>query len=237
MKKLGGIFVVGCLLCLAAASANAQDMGKFSVFAGYSWTTNTIDNGICEGYYCGNSTGLNGYTGSVVYNFNDHVGLEGNFSGHNGSPLAGSCTSPSDSCPFGDTLLTTKLHQDLYTYTFGPKFTVPVGNFSLFAHVLVGGAHVHEGVADGECFISGGGDPCDVFNSAHLAGNGFAFKTGGGVDWNHGRWGIRLLEVDYVHIAASVNDQTDGSTEVFKYSVPANNIELAAGITFNIGRR
>lgn len=240
-KKLLGIFALGLLMSLGAGSAKAQDNGKISVFAGYSWTTNNIDSSI-ENFaeeYPGATTGLSGYTASAVYNFTNNVGLEANFDGHNGSPTVYSCTSAESDCNDGDTSETYQLRQDLYTYTFGPKFTAPVGNWAIWGHVLVGGVHAHEGFSDHECYTeegSLGSDPCEVDYSGRAAGNGFALKAGGGLDWNHGHWGIRLVEVDYVHLSVSATGQYDYYPASYKFPVSANNVEVATGILFNFGK-
>jgi hypothetical protein len=66
-----------------------------------------------------------------------------------------------------------------------------------------------------------------------LKGSGMAFKTGAGLDWNHGRWGIRILEVDYVHGSTSATCSL-GCTPVIGLNLGANNFELATGLTFNL---
>ena len=54
-----------------------------------------------------------------------------------------------------------------------------------------------------------GACPVGIGFATSASGNGFALKTGGGVDWNHGRWGIRILEVDYVHTSTRVSETED----------------------------
>ena len=122
------------LLCLAGSAAQAQD-SRLQVFGGYSFATHS-----CFGTCVLDEVkdpGLHGYTAAFVYNFNSHLGLEANFSGHNGTP-----TIEHDyPTPFGTGEID-KQNQNLYIYTFGPRLSIDVGDFSLFAHFLVGGTHV-----------------------------------------------------------------------------------------------
>jgi hypothetical protein len=226
-KMLFGLLVLGLIFCLTSAPAQAQNVnheGRWGLFAGYAYGTNNIN---------AFDPGIHGYTAAVTYNFNNHIGLEANFSGHNGtSPIS---FTPATSTANGrnDTLA-----QDLYTYTFGPKITQRVGNFSLFTHFLVGGVHVHEGFVD-KCLLSSGTDSsCFTTFRSNSRGNGFAFKTGAGVDWNHGRWDLRILEVDYIRNEIFVTetcsiDCSNGAP--FSNNSAANNFELSTGISFHFG--
>ena len=225
MKKQGWFIlsVLGLVICITSAPAHAQD-GKISLFAGYSFGTNT--------YYSGDP-GLHGYTAQAVYNLNKHIGLEANFSGHNG-------TSPIYSAAYaGSDTYASVARQDLYTYTFGPKLFLPMGHFSLFTHFLVGAAHVHDGETD-TCTAATGGSCSSGYPEQYSThGNGFAFKTGGGVDWNHGFWGVRILEVDYVRSeiygTETYNCPDCEGVSTYKFDSGINNFELATGVTFNFG--
>jgi hypothetical protein len=227
-KHVLGVFLFGLIVCLTGVSAHAQSTGKISLFGGYSYMTNSWGNG-CEAACLGGiTTGLHGYTLSGVYAFNSHLGIEANFAGHNGSPTI-----------FSEPVTTTSNgeveteNQDFYTYTFGPKLTLPVGNFDLFTHFLVGGAHGHETFID-KCLQSTGSEStCFTTDTSDAHGNGFAFKTGGGVDWSHGRLGVRILEVDYIHAATFVTKICGGCTQSDSFGITANNFELATGVTFN----
>ena len=115
-----------------------------------------------------------------------------------------------------------------------------MGHFSLFTHFLVGAAHVHDGETD-KCAPATGEDEetcsSDYPYNYSSHGNGFAFKTGGGVDWNHGSWGVRILEVDYVRteVYATETQSCTGCTPyTYTYPLATNNFELAAGFTFNV---
>ncbi len=225
MKKQGwfAVSVLVLTLVFTGASAHAQD-GKISLFGGYSFGTNTYYNG---------DPGLHGYAASAVLNFNKHVGLEANFSGHNGTTQV-----YSDSYS-GDNTYTDVARQDLYALTFGPKLSIPVGHFSLFTHFLVGAARVHDGETE-TCTPTTGSEGCSSSYPYQYSthGNGFAFKTGGGVDWNNGWWGVRILEVDYVRTEVYGTETqtcaTCGGVSTYKFDSGINNFELATGFTFNL---
>jgi hypothetical protein len=224
MKKQA-MFVVlalALMICVAGVTAHAQDQGKFTVFGGYSYMTNSFSRSSGCGSSCDASEpsiGIHGYTTSFVYNANKHVGLEANFSGHNGSPAV-----YSDSYPETD-----NLYEDIYTYTFGPKLTQPVGNFALFTHFLVGVEHAHVGYKE-NC--------SDCTDNYSDRGYGMAFKTGGGADWNHGSWGVRILEVDYIHSSLNLTETCAGcsSSDTFSFPASNNSFELATGVTFSFGK-
>ncbi len=194
--------------------------------------TNDWGNGCVAACLGGLTNELHGYTLSGVYAFNSHIGIEANFDGHNGSPTVFS--SPVTATSNGE--VETE-GQDFYTYTFGPKLTLPVGNFALFTHFLVGGAHGHESFTV-KCLQSAGSESsCFTTSTSGAHGNGFAFKTGGGVDWNHGRLGVRILEVDYLHASTFVTELCGGCTQSDSFGITANNFELATGVTFNFGMK
>ncbi|HVA95916.1 MAG TPA: outer membrane beta-barrel protein [Candidatus Dormibacteraeota bacterium] len=227
---MAGVFALGLVVCLASAPAQAQD-SKIDVFGGYSYGVSSSNN--CY-FYCGSSLGLHGYSAAVTYNFNKNIGLEANFSGHNGTTTV--YTQAVTSTNNGDNEVT---GNDLYSYTFGPKLTLPAGNFSLFTHFLVGAARVHESYNE-TCIQSTGAGSCNTPNSGISHGTGMAFKTGGGVDWNHGRWGIRILEVDYVRNSVSTTSTETCSycsSGAYTYTNGMNNFEMSTGVIFHFGKR
>jgi hypothetical protein len=218
--------ILALAIFLIGTPANAQGL---TVFGGYSFATNNLQN---------DDPGLHGYALSAAYNINRYIGIEANVSGHNGSPTLFSDTPTSTET--GDNEVA---NEDIYTYVFGPKFTLPVGNFSLFAHVLVGASTVHAGVRDTCIPATGSGEvetcSSDDSDSFRLTGSGMAVKTGGGVDWNHGHWGIRILELDYVHSQVFLNETatcTDGC-EASSFDGSFSGVELSTGVVFNFGRR
>jgi hypothetical protein len=241
MKKqiLFPILMLAMIGCLAIAPAQAQDTGKISIFGGYSYASNnfelTNNTYNCNyTYNCVDGTmGMHGYTLAVTYNANKNIGFEANITGHNGG--ADLYDYPATSTNYG---YAEGQKQDLYTFTFGPKFTLPVGNYSLFTHVLVGAMRAH--IADAATCTPpiGSSSTCGtpVYYNANAKGTGMAVKTGGGIDWNHGHMGVRILEVDFVHsmVPLAGNYSNSGGT-VYPYNMTsgANNFELSTGFTFN----
>jgi Outer membrane protein beta-barrel domain len=215
------VSILAVAVLIVGAPAKAQD-GKVTIFAGYSFATNNVET---------DDPGLHGYALSGAYNFNKYIGLEANFSGHNGSPTMFSRTPTSS-----DTGANDVADEDLYTYVFGPKLTLPVGNFSLFTHILVGGSHTRVGETDKCVPVTGSSTPCANFGTFGGSGSGMAVKTGGGVDWNHGRWGIRILEVDYVH-SQIFETETCSGCQTDGFDTSWSGVEMSAGVKFNFGKK
>jgi len=219
--------VAALVLCLGGTVARAQD-SKMDVFAGYSYSTNNCFES-CDLY----DPGLHGYALAFAYNLNHHIALEANFSGHNGTQTTYSYAPTSSDDGYKD-----QTNANVYTYVFGPRFSIPVGSFSLFAHVLVGAAHVN--ATDSETCIpaTGTGDveTCGTPVVDHYVehGSGFATKAGGGVNWNHKRWGIRILEANFVHGEVNTSERYD-SGEVYQYVSSGNGFELSTGVTVYFG--
>jgi hypothetical protein len=94
-----------------------------------------------------------GYDASFTYTFTSHVGMEAPFTGHNGSFTQDSEVATSENEGFRD-----PGKQGLYVYTFGPRLSLPTGNFSLFSHFLVGATHVTENFSDTSTPPTGGAD-------------------------------------------------------------------------------
>src|SRR5579871_3283533 len=107
-KHVVGVFFLGLAICLTSVSANAQ-VGKFTVFGGYSYLSNSWGNGCLSSCAGGAPTQLHGYSAAVAYSFSNHLGLEANFAGHNGSPT--DTTTPAITGTNGSAEIE---HQDLY---------------------------------------------------------------------------------------------------------------------------
>lgn len=230
-KKMCVSLVAVTALALGLGSvARAQDsVPKMQVFGGYSFGTNSCFASIG---FCFVDPALHGYAASFAYNFNNHIGLEANFSGHNGTSTVDKEPPTSSSMGFFDTE-----NQNIYVYTFGPRLSLPVGKFSLFSHVLVGAVHLNE-ATNNECIpATSGPDFCSTppVNGVRTHGNGFAAKFGGGVDWNHRRWGIRILEVDYTHGQVYTSNLSSNSTATQNFDSTGNEFEMSTGVTFNFG--
>ena len=240
-KSLLAVCALGLMLAMSGAPAHAQDMGKFTLFGGYSYQVNSLGGGnsfepplcfVIDSPACifEQGAGLHGYTGSVVYNAGNHVGIEADFAGHNGTPTV--LNENASSTNNGERL---KARIDDYTYTFGPNIHQAIGNFSIFTHFLAGAAHAHDGFT-AECLQSSGGSTCSPNEGGSARGNGFAFRTGGGLDWKHGRLGWRMIQVDYVHESLWVTGMCDTCSQPASIRLTAGNIEVATGVTLSFGR-
>lgn len=227
-KKACVSFVVALALALCLGSiARAQD-SKMDVFGGYSYSTNNCFNS-CDLY----DPGLHGYELAFAYNLNHHIALEANFSGHNGTQTTYSYAPTSS-----DTGYQYQSNANIYTYVFGPRFSVPVGSFSVYGHVLVGAAHVNATDKEACLAATGTGDveTCGTPATDHYVynGSGFATKVGGGLNWNHHRWGIRILEADFVHGEVNNTERYDDGQK-YQFVSSGSGFELATGVIFNFG--
>jgi hypothetical protein len=223
-----GLAVAGLAVCFSGSAAKAQS--KMQVFGGYAYGGGSTNN-YCYYYCTPPSFPRQGFEASFGYNFSTHVGIEAAFDGFNGTQTPES--SPVGTGNNGENI---KDKGSSYLYTFGPRLTYPVGDFSLYTHLLVGGAHVHDNYTE-TCIPYGSGtcgspDPYTETDS----GNGMAFKIGGGVDWNHGVWGIRIVQLDYVHSQLSLSGSDNETySPTFSSYAPGSSYEVAAGVTINFG--
>jgi hypothetical protein len=230
IRSLMSVSILALAVVMVSAPVKAQD-SKVSLFGGYSFGTNNFN---CNSNFGCEDPGLHGYALAATYNFNKNIGLEAAFSGHNGSPTI-FFNQPTS----GETGDKGVAGQDIYTYTFGPKLTLPVGNFSLFTHVLVGGSHVHIAETDTCVPSTGTGGDCSGSTPGFAggSGSGMAVKVGGGVDWNHGRWGIRILEANYVHSQLFANITNCTGCTPFGVDTSWNGFEMSTGVIFNFGKK
>ncbi len=187
------IAIVGlALVSIFAGGARAQQASgltpQFEVSGAYSYVRANAANS-------GGSFNLNGGSASFAYNFSDRVGIvaDGGLYRFGGLPSG--------------------LDSTMYTYLFGPRFTLrKVSHFTPFAQVLLGGGRLNAssgGVSAGE--------------------NAFALAMGGGVDLpvSH-RFSIRLIQADYLLT------RFDG---VIGASATQNNVRVSAGIVFRFGSK
>lgn len=149
---------VVCLLLLPMAALAQPEFPRAEVFAGYS-------------YFRANPDGLNlnGWNGSVTGNINHWLGVEGDFSGHYGSPRVFGF-----SVPFVDI--------NSHTIMVGPRVAYRSGSITPFAHFLVGAARAG---------TSGFG--------ASISDSAFAAAMGGGIDFHLSRSvAVRAIQADYL---------------------------------------
>ena len=135
---------LAAVMFLMAGCAFAQGTPKADVSAGYSFLR------------LGGSGGVNqqGGTVAITRNFNDWIGIVGDFGAYHSSPLGVSLNT--------------------YTFLAGPRFTANrKGTASPFAEVLVGGAHLTASVAGlsngATAFAIGAGGGVDLRISRNVA--------------------------------------------------------------------
>jgi opacity protein-like surface antigen len=140
---------------------------KFELSGGYSRRS----------YYSPLGTiGMNGWFGSLDYNWKRWLGVEGEGTGA-GKNLG---FSEAEGLPLG------ALH--IYTFLVGPKI-YPLGHRKLtpFGHFLYGGAYYRNN-----------GPPFAGLNFQTQTSTVKSWEAGGGIDFNlSSHWGIRLIEADY----------------------------------------
>jgi hypothetical protein len=227
-----GLAALAMLVCLSGAPAHAQS--KVQVFGGYSYNSSGTSLTSCLFVdVCTLTSSNQGYAASLAYSFSPHFALEAAFAGYDGT------TTPYAYAPgTEDPGESVKDAASKYFYTFGPRLSYPLGDFSLYSHFLVGGAHVRDNITE-TCIQSSSSYTCGSPNPVTMSdsGNGVAFKLGGGVDWNHGAWGIRILELDFVRTQISTSGTTNDVAyqPTFSTTGPNNMLQLAVGATFNFG--
>lgn len=194
MKKWVGV----CgLLLLFSMGASAQETPKAEVFAGYSYVRANLGYGIP-------AIDFNGGSASFAYNLNDWLGVVGDFGGYHNGSIAGG--------PFESTI---------YTYLFGPKFSMHMGRWTPFAQTLFGGVHASGGLNGGPAGIIRPQGNVPGFSGG--SANSFAMAIGGGLDANvtH-HFAVRVGQIEYLMTRFIV----------FGNSATQNNLRVSGGIVF-----
>jgi len=175
-RNVGRFMLAACAVSLGVASLGAQTpspaapMGlnpsRVDVFMGYSYFGAHGDLKPAGIPYSSINVGA---IGSGAYYFNKYFGAEAIFAAH----------------PDGK-------NDGLYTASAGPIFRAPMQNFTLFAHGLVGGAHMTGPDSDG---------PIPYHNPYTW---GPTLTAGGGMDYDlpffDHRFSLRLFQADYRYI-------------------------------------
>jgi len=91
-----------------------------------------------------------------------------------------------------------------YTYTGGPVLSTHTGQFSPFAHFLIGGGRI---------------SATDPLSGTTVSSNGLAMMPGGGVDMGRNQLAVRLVQFDWL-----IN-RFDGITS-------KNNARISTGVLF-----
>jgi hypothetical protein len=173
MKKLGILIVV--VLFIANRTGGIAFAQRVDVFGGYSYKE--------ASFASTRGVGTHGANVAGTWNLSRNVGIEGNLAWHQGSKLVHSHLQG---------IYQTTDTNEISTLVFGPKLSHTIGpgnDFEAFAHFMVGGSRFYSSTEK-----SGLLGP----TSTSRRGSGFSLVAGGGLDWFHGAWGIRMLEVDGV---------------------------------------
>jgi opacity protein-like surface antigen len=163
MRKIACIGL-GVFLLVSFAAAQSGN-----IFVGYSFE-NTNWAGLNSSLSRPN---LNGWEASLEGKVFPHLGIVTDFASHYGSQ------SFTELSPSGPVKVNVTGHE--WEVLFGPRLSIPVGNFTPFAEAMIGLAHVHNG-----------GD----FPSS--ANTSFAAAIGGGLDYRLIKFLAVRLEADYL---------------------------------------
>lgn len=175
---------IAAIMFLFAGFANAQVPGG-NVFFGYSYeSTNTSTFGPSVVASTATRPNLNGWEASFEGKILPLIGVVGDVAGHYGSQ------SFTELTPNGPLTVNVTGHEQ--EYLFGPRLSVPVGNFRPFAEVFVGVAHIH----------TGGTLPTPSNTS-------FAYAVGGGLDYKIIRPIALRVEGDYVRTSFFSTNQNN----------------------------
>ena len=124
-----------CLVLCWSASFALGQLPSGNVFVGYSHTSTNL------ALTPGQSTGLNGWNGSVEGQVLPLLGVVADFSGQYGSqnlPLV--CGLPAGALPCTGPVTSADVSE--YNFLFGPRISFRVGKFRPFVHALIGASRV-----------------------------------------------------------------------------------------------
>ncbi|HTY60804.1 MAG TPA: outer membrane beta-barrel protein [Acidobacteriota bacterium] len=154
-KLLLGVFIA---LLIPMAALAQTEYPKAEIFGGYSYLRVNP-----EGF------NLNGWNASVAANVTSWFGVEGDFSGHYGSPGI-----------FGFQIPYVNINS--YTFMGGPKLTYRTDKFEPFAHFLIGADRASTGAL-----------------GYNISDTALAAVVGGGIDINVSKsLAVRAIQVDYL---------------------------------------
>jgi hypothetical protein len=182
MKKF--IFVCGLVLACSFSAMAQTDFSKVDIFGGYSYVRFNFPNQILN---------ANGASGQITYNLNSVIGITGDFGGYHISAKGdgGSGT--------------------VFTYMFGPKFSLRQRKWTPYAQTLFGGGRIGAGIE---------GVGATSFS-------GFTMVIGTGVDYKAAdHVSLRLFDVDY--LMTRFNSSNIGGS-----SNTQNNARISTGVVFN----
>ena len=224
--KTGVFGVVAAALLMCFTGVNARAQGGGDVFLGYTYMLDNFNaNNFCGSSGCFVDPGRHGYNLAFAWSFNPNIAMEANFSGNHGTTTVFSST-------YGTSSDIGRQSSDVVTALFGPRLTYPIGmtNFGIYTHFLVGVLHDRETFGEQCCTTSAS------VNTVNFKGTGFGMKVGGGVDWHRGHWGIRILELNYIHGDGQGTFTCSGCAgETNSGNGSAKDFQMATGVLYRWG--
>jgi hypothetical protein len=204
--KIRNVVVLATLL--SGMAAWSQEWPKVEVGADYSYLRFAPSGPYTKGH------SLNGGGGSLVYNWNEYLGLKMDLQGYT-SNKTGFDIPANSTFPNG---LNGNVQGNMFTYLFGPQFKVRAHGIQPFAHLLFGGAHtnVYGNAFKTLCQPVAGN--CGVTKAP--TADAFAMDFGGGVDIPINKTiSFRPAEIDYLLTRYSNSFTKTNNQNNFRYSV------------------
>ncbi len=206
---VGAIFLVG-------VTAWTQEWPKVEVGADYSYLRFAPSGPYTKGH------SLNGGGGSLVYNWNEYLGLKMDLKGYTSS-VTGFNIPANSTFPSG---LNGNVQGNMFTYLFGPQLKVRAHMIQPFAHLLFGGAHtnVYGNAFKTLCQPMVGN--CGTVKAP--TAEAFAMDFGGGIDIPTNKTiSFRPVQIDYLLTRYS-NPFTKTNNQ--------NNFHYSVGVVFTLAR-
>src|ERR1700739_4123433 len=126
------VLIIG-MIAFISAVAWGQEFPRAEVGANYSYARYAPSASYSKGH------SLNGGGGSVVFNWNEYLGIRADLQGY-GSNTTGFNIPANATFPDG---LHGNVQGNLFTYLFGPQLKVRAHKVQPFGHLLFGGAHTN----------------------------------------------------------------------------------------------
>jgi len=199
MLRTMGLVVIVLVACF---SLPAQETPKVEIYGGYAGAR-IHDSGIIDQHIFNH-----GWNAQVNFNFDQHLGIVGDFGGYYGTHTGPSFT-PLTCLPCPGTIPGADISSQFHTFLFGPQVAARLNAFTPFAHVLFGGVHAHE---------DSSGGPFPPFTAGQ---SGFAFALGGGLDTNISPRIAWRVQGDYLNWKL--------------FNVREDNLRISTGVVFRFG--
>ncbi len=169
--KFNKVFMIGAILLSGMATTWAQEFPRAEVAVDYAYQRYAPTIKYAQGH------SLNGGGGSVVFNWNEYLGIKAELQGYTSSKV-GFNIPVTPTFPLG---LQGNVQGNLFTYLFGPQLKVRAHRFEPFGSLLFGGAHTN---LYGNAYknICQPVFPANCTVTKAPTAEAFALSVGGGVD-------------------------------------------------------